>query len=151
MLEYGKKLFTSNMTQIFSLFFCFGLAILAKHFSIDTEGLTLDNFISISLDNIFNHDNVFRLGINIILPFTFYLISGSFLLWMSISTFTTFQMEGNKLDMALKILLASSYGLLSVWFIILGGKLAFYFLVFVLTLLLIIAGVIYLISSRTDN
>lgn len=150
MLEYGKILFKSNWTQTFLLFFCFGLAILAKYFSMGTTTLTLHDFLSISFDNVFSQKNDFKIWINVILPFIFYFCAAVLLLWMSISNFFTFQHEKSRLNMSLKLLLAILHALLSVWFFIVGAKLAFYFISFAFTVLLIIGGLIYMFTSRND-
>lgn len=91
MLAYGKTIFKSNWTQIFVTLLCFGLAILAKSFSLGTINLSLKDFLSFSLDNLLTSNTDFNVLKNLIAPIIFYLCSAILLLWMSISNFSTFQ------------------------------------------------------------
>ncbi|QCJ41174.1 hypothetical protein FAY30_04265 [Bacillus sp. S3] len=151
MLEYGKSLFRNNVTQLFCLFLCFGLVFVAKNYSIGTSGLSLHDFVSSTLDNIFSEAKSYGLGLNVVMPFILYLVSSTLLLWMSFSNFSTLRYEDNKWDMSLKLLLASCEGILSLWFFIVGGKLAFYFLAFLVTIIAFIGILVFLFTARTED
>ncbi|MFD0051966.1 hypothetical protein ACFVHQ_22230 [Actinomycetes bacterium NPDC127524] len=151
MFEYGKILLRNNVTQLFFLFFCFGLVILAKNFSIGITGLSLHDFVSSSLKHLISDSESYGLVVNVVMPFMFYLVASTLLLWMGYFNLTTFQYEDSRINMVLKLLLGSCQGILSIWFLMLGSKLAFYFLAFVVTIGVFFGILIFLFKARTEH
>jgi hypothetical protein len=151
LLEYGKSLFKNVMTQFFLTCLCFGLVLFAKHFASGFSHLSLEDFLSTGFDSIFSNQDQFKMSVNVVIPFFFYIIAGCILSWMAITNFMTIQLEENKLDMSLKFVLALAQGTLSIWFLLIGGKLFIFFLIFSLLILLVIGGIIYLFATRPEH
>ncbi|MCM3789136.1 hypothetical protein M3221_12050 [Domibacillus indicus] len=146
MFELGVKIFKINAVQILFILICFGLAILAKSLSIDTTGLSLSEFISINIQNLFEEQQSYSAAMNIWLPIALYVISALLLLWMGITNIATLSLEEGKINTSLKVLLgAAEIGFVG-WFLFEGGKLFLYAAAFAFLLLFIVA--LFTSSSR---
>lgn len=151
MVEMGKKFFTDSATQTFTILLCFGLAIIAKYFSMVTASMSLSDFIATFFDNIFTENDGYSIWLNIILPSIFYFLSSLLLLWMAVSNFITLRKENSKLDIGLKTLLGIIEIVLFGLFLYIGGKLLFELVILGCMILFLVWLFAYGFSSESRN
>jgi hypothetical protein len=146
MIDLGINIFKRNLVQCLFIVFCLGISIWAKSLSIQTLSMSLQSFISTSVDNMFSEENSFSVWFNVVLPSVLYLISCALLLWMSVTNFFTLQYEESKFHLFLKGLLGACQAILFGWFLFVGGKLLFYLIAFTLLILFCVS----LLSSSSS-
>jgi hypothetical protein len=152
MIELGKNIFKVNATQLFTIIFCFGLAFIAKYFSMGIANLTVSEFISMSFNNIFSsNEEEYSIFLNVLLPAIFYVVSCILLLWVGITNFFTIMMEEYKVDRILKSILGIFQIILCSYFLIIGGKLILKLVAFTLVSIIIVAFITSSLNSSTRN
>lgn len=150
MLELGGKIFRINSLQLVCIVLCFVMAVLAKSLAINTAGLSISDFISITIQQIFENHHTFSAIINIWLPIGLYAISSLLLLWMGITNIATLPKE-NKINTYLKVglgvLQVGFFGL----FVFEGGKLFIYVAALSFVCVFVFACFVSLFSSDRES
>lgn len=131
MLQLGKKWFDNNPIQLLIILTCLVLALLAQKLSSNIIHLSLNQFISARTDSIFLNQENFSFILNVTLPSLFFILSSFLIIWMGITNLIFFKRENNIINVVLRCILGVTQIALFVFFLYTGGKVFFYFLLFI--------------------
>lgn len=151
MIDVGKKLFPLNFVQIILIILCMGMAIIAKHFSVNISGIPISTFIDLNFKYIFNQSHEYNLLLNILIPALLYMLSCFLLLGMAITNLGMLKQEENKIDFTLKVVLGLLQIGLFAYFFYIGGKLFLYYAAFSIILLLAVSLIVSALLSRDQE
>ncbi|WP_068676751.1 hypothetical protein [Oceanobacillus sp. Castelsardo] len=141
MLQLGKKLFYNNPIQLLLILTCLALALLAQKLSFNIIHLSLNQFIAAKTDRIFLAQDNFSFIFNVTLPSLSFILSATLLIWMGITNLILFKSEDNKINIILRFILAMIQIAFFIFFLYTGGKVFFYFSMFIL-IVFVMGGII---------
>lgn len=131
MLQLGKRLLVNNPIQVLIILTSFVLALLTLKLPSTVIHLSLNQFISARTDTIYLDENNFNFILSVTLPSLFFILSSSLLIWLGIINLILFSREKIKNKVIPRFILAIIQIALFILFIYMGGKVFFYFSLFV--------------------
>jgi hypothetical protein len=131
MLQLGKRLFVNNPIQVLIILTSFALALLVLKLPSNMIHLSLYQFISARTDTINPAEVNFNFILGVTLPSLFFILSSSLLIWLGIINLILFSREKIKINVIPRFILAIIQISLFILFIYMGGKVFFYFSLFV--------------------
>jgi hypothetical protein len=150
MLELGGRIFRVNIIQVSCIIICFMLAIWAKSLSINTASLSITDFISGSIHDIFEGQHSYSAVMNIWVPIVLYAISSLLLLGMGVANFIGLS-EEIKSHSFLRVLVGTLQIGLFGWFAFEVGKMFIYVAALGFFLMLIGVFLIFLLSPDKNE
>ncbi|WP_138416634.1 hypothetical protein [Aquibacillus sediminis] len=149
MINYGKEIFQDNMTQLITIIVSLGLAIVAKKLSGEIANMSIINFIKDGYSYIKDNEHL-SLVHDVFVPLSMYIVSCACLLWMGVTNLVTRKEQADSRANFLKLVLGCFQLCLFTIFLFIEGKLFFYFMLLVFTVILLI-GAMNVAASNHDK